>query len=316
MKIEEIIIKTLCAVQPSVSHIYKTCQPEDLTNGMCFELLGFDIIIDSNLVPYLLEVNHSPSFSTDSPLDWKIKHKVIQDTLILLGSRVRDRKSYHQAKKDPPKKSSSIKQKETKEEKAEKQKEILERTEKWQEKHLAGFSKIFPAPGTERFETFINAANNMWYEISRHLPRAKKEENNKNVVSKVQVKKKTQTSAPRRNLTLSSTSLQKLAHLIPAGEGREDGDVDEGNMQKYLKIFRANPGFMDLKEMVYYKHLEDILKDRRQAASFMRAHDTSFKIPKPPKQIRMKEGSQGNYVTPKTFTFSPKVLQRNSESKK
>jgi len=28
---------------------------------MCFQLLGFDIMIDSKLEPFLLEVNHSPS---------------------------------------------------------------------------------------------------------------------------------------------------------------------------------------------------------------------------------------------------------------
>ena len=46
---------------------------------MCFELLGFDIILDSNLKPMLLEVNHAPSFATDSPLDYDIKHKLFVD---------------------------------------------------------------------------------------------------------------------------------------------------------------------------------------------------------------------------------------------
>jgi len=52
---------------------------------MCFHILGFDIILDSKCKPYLLEVNHSPSFSTDSPLDEKIKGIIIKDTLCLLG---------------------------------------------------------------------------------------------------------------------------------------------------------------------------------------------------------------------------------------
>lgn len=42
-------------------------------NNMCFEVLGMDVILDHKLKPYLLEVNHSPSFTTDTPLDAAIK---------------------------------------------------------------------------------------------------------------------------------------------------------------------------------------------------------------------------------------------------
>lgn len=40
---------------------------------MCFELLGFDVILDNALEPYILEVNYTPSFTTDTPLDKLIK---------------------------------------------------------------------------------------------------------------------------------------------------------------------------------------------------------------------------------------------------
>ena len=33
-------------------------------------ILRFDIMLDSNLKPFLLEVNHTPSFTTDTPLDY------------------------------------------------------------------------------------------------------------------------------------------------------------------------------------------------------------------------------------------------------
>lgn len=48
---------------------------------MCFEILGMDVILDSNFKPYLLEVNHTPSFTTDTPLDSLIKKNVIKDSL-------------------------------------------------------------------------------------------------------------------------------------------------------------------------------------------------------------------------------------------
>ncbi len=52
---------------------------------MCFELLGFDIILNSDLKPLLLEVNHAPSFATDSPLDYEIKKKLFVDMFSMLG---------------------------------------------------------------------------------------------------------------------------------------------------------------------------------------------------------------------------------------
>ena len=60
---------------------------------MCFEILGFDIIIDKNCKPYLLEVNHAPSFATDSPLDYDVKYNLIADTFSLLGLSVAKKKA-------------------------------------------------------------------------------------------------------------------------------------------------------------------------------------------------------------------------------
>jgi len=59
---------------------------------MCFEVLGFDIYIDDQLKPYVLEVNHTPSFATDSVLDAKIKKNVIKDALVLLNLSVKNKR--------------------------------------------------------------------------------------------------------------------------------------------------------------------------------------------------------------------------------
>ncbi len=93
---KSIIIKTLISAQPSLSHTYRSCQPDDLENSLCFEILGFDIMLDNHCKPLILEVNHSPSFGTDSPLDHKIKSSLIQDTLKLLGLSVNRRNFYKQ----------------------------------------------------------------------------------------------------------------------------------------------------------------------------------------------------------------------------
>ena len=64
----------------------------------CFELLGFDVLIDSDLKPWLMEVNLSPSLATDSPLDLKIKSSLFVDTLNLVGIRKFDRRRDNIAK--------------------------------------------------------------------------------------------------------------------------------------------------------------------------------------------------------------------------
>lgn len=48
-------------------------------------------MLDDELRPWLLEVNHSPSFCIDSPLDQAIKEQLILDTLELVRGLGRTR---------------------------------------------------------------------------------------------------------------------------------------------------------------------------------------------------------------------------------
>lgn len=67
----------------------------------CVEILGFDFMIDAALKPWLIEVNHLPSFATDSPLDRRIKAKVVSTALSVLHAKADDRQSYEEnAKRD------------------------------------------------------------------------------------------------------------------------------------------------------------------------------------------------------------------------
>lgn len=104
-KIEQLIIRTLCTVQPSLKHYLNipnkaqyncgemTNNPGQV-NSMCFEILGFDVLIDEKLKPWLIEINHAPSFATDTPLDFKMKKDVIADTLQLLGMTYKRKKKF------------------------------------------------------------------------------------------------------------------------------------------------------------------------------------------------------------------------------
>ena len=62
-------------------------------------MLGFDVLIDENLKPWLLEVNLSPSMNTDSPLDVKIKTKMLVDLFNLVGLYVEDKHPKHKMEK-------------------------------------------------------------------------------------------------------------------------------------------------------------------------------------------------------------------------
>jgi hypothetical protein len=44
-----------------------------LDGEKCFQILGFDIFLDKNCKPYLLEINHNPSFKLPTQLDVEIK---------------------------------------------------------------------------------------------------------------------------------------------------------------------------------------------------------------------------------------------------
>lgn len=52
---------------------------------LCFEVFGFDVIIDQNMRPWLLEVNVLPSLSSSSGLDKRIKTSMMTDTFSTIG---------------------------------------------------------------------------------------------------------------------------------------------------------------------------------------------------------------------------------------
>lgn len=89
----DVIIKTLIVAWPHNVHAYRVAGGQGDTSEMynpsnCFTILGFDIFLNKNLKPYIIEVNRSPSFSTNGEeLDQEIKHGVLTHAIRLLKLR-------------------------------------------------------------------------------------------------------------------------------------------------------------------------------------------------------------------------------------
>uniref|UniRef100_A0AAY4C418 Tubulin--tyrosine ligase-like protein 5 n=1 Tax=Denticeps clupeoides TaxID=299321 RepID=A0AAY4C418_9TELE len=75
-QIEDLVVKAVLSAELQIAAACKMFVPH---RSNCFELYGFDVLIDSNLKPWLLEVNLSPSLACDAPLDLKIKASLISD---------------------------------------------------------------------------------------------------------------------------------------------------------------------------------------------------------------------------------------------
>lgn len=96
-KIHDLIVKVCIATESYMSNGNGIIKLLDHRNN-CFELFGFDILIDNNLKPWLMEVNVSPSLSSSSPLDAKIKTSLICDILNLIGLKIYNKKKIDEEK--------------------------------------------------------------------------------------------------------------------------------------------------------------------------------------------------------------------------
>ena len=89
-------MKTLLAVQPQLRNTYHQILGDDNTGFSCFEILGFDILLDRKARPWLLEVNHAPSFACGSALDELIKRELMRSTMRLLNPSPYHKKKYRE----------------------------------------------------------------------------------------------------------------------------------------------------------------------------------------------------------------------------
>lgn len=172
--IDDVIIKTLISAHSILKHNYRTCFPNHVKGSACFEILGFDVLLDRKLRPQVLEVNHSPSFNTDSELDREIKGALVWDSLNLVNFGACDRRKCIEEEKRRIKDrllGRGVK-KETREELEIAQAQYLEVLERYENNHLGNFRRIYPNPGYEKYEKFFHSSGSLFQETAAFKARS------------------------------------------------------------------------------------------------------------------------------------------------
>ncbi|XP_064223503.1 tubulin polyglutamylase TTLL6 isoform X3 [Aotus nancymaae] len=161
--IEDVIIKTLISAHPIIRHNYHTCFPNHTLNSACFEILGFDILLDCKLKPWLLEVNHSPSFSTDSRLDKEVKDGLLYDTLVLINLENCDKKKVLEEERQRGQFLQQCYSREMRIEEAKGFRAVqLKKAEMHEKDKCGGFRLIYPSLNSEKYEKFFQDNNSLF----------------------------------------------------------------------------------------------------------------------------------------------------------
>ncbi|ESO10564.1 hypothetical protein HELRODRAFT_156264 [Helobdella robusta] len=78
---KEIADKLFDDIHWLIVHSLKAVAPIIANDRHCFETYGYDIIIDDNMKPWLIEVNASPSLTSTTSADRIMKYKLISDVI-------------------------------------------------------------------------------------------------------------------------------------------------------------------------------------------------------------------------------------------
>jgi hypothetical protein len=79
--IKDIIVKTFLSCERKMGRVVTKCVKY---RSNAFELLGFDVLVDINMKPWLLEVNHAPNLEPHTTIETRVKSAMVRDLLLLV----------------------------------------------------------------------------------------------------------------------------------------------------------------------------------------------------------------------------------------
>uniref|UniRef100_A0A146VII8 Tubulin polyglutamylase ttll6 n=1 Tax=Fundulus heteroclitus TaxID=8078 RepID=A0A146VII8_FUNHE len=232
--IEDIIVKTLISAHPILKHNYHTCFPNHTSGSACFEILGFDVLLDHRLRPWLLEVNHSPSFTTDSQLDQEVKDALLYDTLVLINLRACDRRkiTMEERRRVKDRLQQNLSREARTEELRQCQAATVEQMEEYEAKHLGGFKQIYPREGGEKYDKYFKHSSSLFQETAASKAREECARQQLQELRLKQEQKERHLKGGRRRELQGETagervkprraSTQPPCDLLPSGLSRDD----------------------------------------------------------------------------------------------
>ena len=225
---------------------------------MCFQVLGFDIMIDNKCKPWLLEVNQSPSFSTDSPLDYKIKKAVLSDTFNLLNVSADARALSEQMQKEAMERRirTGKTTKVTVEGREKLKSQKIQERSRFEKSRTGGYELIFPNQENDmvnkKYEQFLLKANELWDDFTTGG------------------KNKKEAVKPGKNYQIQPAFIRKPT-IVAAGNQKKEVANASQFQQKHVphKVAEVN-----ITTKPHDKHIETIGHDEYDARSTNVSHST------------------------------------------
>jgi hypothetical protein len=194
-------------------------------------------MIDKKLRPWLLEVNHSPSFYTDSELDYDLKLALMTDTIKLLGLNATRKSKYKRTKQKELNDRMMGKHKNAHSsinDKKEKRKIAENKRHQYEEKNLGNYEILFPSPKEEdntRYSKYADEALKIWEKFTgSYKPPPTK-------VSTPKLNKKLQKGSSTSITTTTKTSKKSSVRLSVGRSSKVKNKDTKIQMRKIKKTY-------------------------------------------------------------------------------